>query len=343
MDTTRLVSWLTQTEEINMASANILRSQGCNAEALLYLGRNVETYTRMGFQLGQAARLCVLIRKWQKWAEEMDHETVEGSKQKATGNSEDTMWARPVGVGRETRFLELFRKIKEETPDAARLSNPRERFSLPFPFCGSRRPTDRFSWDHEGRFLYYGREVFGDVLSKVMGLGEYGYQELYISGSLGWGKSYLLGALVCHLMGLGKRVVYAPDARWLNGDCFRYLQDCLNLTFADDIQTLESLGRCQDLPDLQIFANDVAESGTTMYIFLDQANALDEESAGRAPPPIRGEVSLFLARFSYKHLLIQSASGNFKMADLARLAQENVAKMYLNGGLTEVIPYLLLL
>jgi len=98
---------------------------------------------------------------------------------------------------------------------------------------------------------------------------------------------------------------------------------------------LQALGWCQDLQDLQIFANDVAESGITMIIFLDQANALDDESAGRVPASIRGEVSLFLARFSYKHLLIQSASGNFKMADLA---QEIVAQMYMSGGLTEVNP-----
>ncbi|RPB17975.1 hypothetical protein L211DRAFT_799136 [Terfezia boudieri ATCC MYA-4762] len=254
--------------------------------------------------------------------------------QEETGNKHrDNIWPREVAIGRETRFHILLMKIKEETPDATELSNPRESFSLPFPFCGSRRPTDRFSWDREGRFLYYGREVFENVLSKVMKLGEYGYQELYISGSLGCGKSYLLGVLVCYLMKIGKRVVYAPDARWLDEECFRYLQDCLYLTFADDSQILQVLEKCQDLQDLQIFANDVAESGITMYIFLDQANALDDESTGRAPASVRAEVSLFLARFSYKHFLIQSASGNFKMADLARLAQENVAKM--NGGLTE--------
>ncbi|KAF8430307.1 hypothetical protein EV426DRAFT_13255 [Tirmania nivea] len=341
MDTTSLISWLTETKVMNPASANIIRSQGLDAPAMLYLGRNVETYVNMGFQLGQAARLCVLIRKWQQQENEInpvgmdepDYETPEKGKQKE--KHKDNIRPMEVVVGRKTRFHVLLKQIKEQTLDATELSNPKEGFSLPFPFCGSRRPTDRFSWDQGGRFLYYGREVFEDVLSKVMELGEYGYQELYISGSLGWGKSYLLGALVCYLMKIGKRVVYAPDARWLNGECFRYLQDCLHLTFADDSHILQVLRRCQDLQDLQIFANDVAESGITLYIFLDQANALDDESAGRAPAPVRAKVSLFLARFSYKHILIQSASGNFKMADLARLAQENVAKIYMNGGLTE--------
>ncbi|RPB23652.1 hypothetical protein L211DRAFT_849639 [Terfezia boudieri ATCC MYA-4762] len=333
MDTTSLISWLTETKVMNPASANIIRSQGLDAPAMLYLGRNVETYVNMGFQLGQAARLCVLIRKWQQQENEINPVGMD----EPDYETPDNIRPMEVVVGRKTRFHVLLKQIKEQTPDAAELSNPKEGFSLPFPFCGSRRPTDRFSWDQGGRFLYYGREVFEDVLSKVMELGEYGYQELYISGSLGWGKSYLLGALVCYLMKIGKRVVYAPDARWLNGECFRYLQDCLHLTFADDSHILQVLRQCQDLQDLQIFANDVAESGITLYIFLDQANALDDDSAGRAPVSVRAEVSLFLARFSYKHILIQSASGNFKMADLARLAQENVAKMYMNGGLTEIL------
>ncbi|KAF8438304.1 hypothetical protein BGX38DRAFT_911088 [Terfezia claveryi] len=322
MDTTSLISWLTETKVMNPASANIIRSQGLDAPAMLYLGRNLATYWQQ--QENEINPVGM---------DEKDYETPEKGKQKE--KHEDNIRPMEVVVGRETRFHVLLKQIKEQTPDAAELSNPEEGSSLPFPFCGSRRPTDRFSWDQEGRFLYYGREVFEDVLSKVMELGEYGYQELYISGSLGWGKSYLLGALVCYLMKIGKRVVYAPDARWLNGECFRYLQDCLHLTFADDSHILQVLRRCQDLQDLQILANDVAESGITLYIFLDQANALDDESAGRAPASVRAEVSLFLARFSYKHILIQSASGNFKMADLARLAQENVAKIYMNGGLTD--------
>jgi len=50
-------------------------------------------------------------------------------------------------------------------------------------------------------------------------------------------------------------------------------QDCPHLTFADDTQ---ALGRCKDLHDFQLFANDVAESGITMYIFWDQGNTLDK-------------------------------------------------------------------
>ena len=181
MDTTSLISWLTETHEINVASAGILRSHALNAPAMLYLGRSVETYVNMGFQLGQAARLCVLIRRWQELENETslvgmvetDHEIAEQTNQKGTGN----MWPRAVSVSRKTRFHVLLQKVKEITPDATQLSDPKQRFNLPFPFCGSRRPADRFSWDREGRFLYYGREVFKDVLTKVMELGEYDYQE----------------------------------------------------------------------------------------------------------------------------------------------------------------------
>jgi len=172
-----------------------------------------------------------------------------------------------------------------------------------------------------------------------MEIGGYGYQELYINGSLGWGKSHLVGALVCYLMKLGKRVVYAPDAQWLNGACFQYVRDCARLTFADDAEIRGILGKCQDLQDLKNFAGYVAESGITMYIFLDQANALEDQSAGRTPASVRREAAVFLGSLSYSHLLIQCANGNVGMADVARLAQENVLKMYMNGGLTEVILY----
>ncbi|KAF8448389.1 hypothetical protein BDZ91DRAFT_812632 [Kalaharituber pfeilii] len=93
----------------------------------------------------------------------------------------------------------------------------------------------------------------------------------------------------------GKRVLYAPDARWLVRASFEYLRDSFRLAFADDNQTLSELEQCSKMQDLE---------------------GLAQKIAGRA---------------------ITIVSGNFKMADLALLVQEQVAKIQMNGGLTALM------
>lgn len=166
--------------------------------------------------------------------------------------------------------------------------------------------------------------------------GSTGYKEMYITGSLGWGKSHLVCALVCSLMRLNKRVLYAPDARWLTCDSFQYLRDSFELAFADDAETLKDLDDCTTMQHLEKLAQNLAKRGVTMYIFVDQANALETESPGRSSGTIRTELSDSLNRLTFSHILIQSASGNYQRADAACLTQEQVDKVYMNGGCTEV-------
>jgi hypothetical protein len=49
-----------------------------------------------------------------------------------------------------------------------------------------------------------------------------GRKELYIQGTMGYGTSHLIWALVCYLMKLGERVIYVPDCKSLTADPFKY-------------------------------------------------------------------------------------------------------------------------
>lgn len=247
----------------------------------------------------------------------------------------------PGTDAQQTRIdiLNYFQQILELTPDKHTLSDPKIVLHIPYPFKGPHRPSDRFDWNVKGEFTYYGRKDFDILLSRVLSMrlrGGNGYKELYITGIFGSGKSHLICALVCHLMKINKRVVYAPDARWLISDPFRYLRDSLQLAFADDSQALGDIQLCENLHGLELFSEKIAAGGTVMYVFLDQANALDEESAGRSSASARAGLSDFLHRFTYGHFFIQIASGNFAKANRVMLTQENVDKLQFNIGLKDV-------
>ncbi|KAF8448384.1 hypothetical protein BDZ91DRAFT_853548 [Kalaharituber pfeilii] len=278
-------------------SLDIIHKEELDPKALLCLGIDPKIYAKMGMTWGMAGKLTHFIKQLPSLDPQKLISTMDGTE----------------------KFREHFQLIQNETPDISVLSNPLSLSKLPYPYLGTHTPNDRFQWDQHPEHENGATN---------------GYKEMYITGTLGWGKSHLICALVCYLMQQGKRVLYAPDARWLVGASFEYLRDSFRLAFADDNQTLSELAQCSKMEDLEGLAQKIAGRGITMYVFLDQANALDEVSAGRVTKAEREHLCSSLSHLTYSHFFIQCVSGNFKMPDLALLVQEQVAKIQMNGGLT---------
>ncbi|KAF8541845.1 hypothetical protein BDD12DRAFT_979387 [Trichophaea hybrida] len=236
------------------------------------------------------------------------------------------------------KYQEHLERIKCCECDADSLANPTKHLKLPYPYLGPHRPQDRFFWHEDGCFSYQGRKAFKEVLHRVKSMrisGGNGYKELYIQGTMGYGKSHLICALVCYLMKIGERVIYAPDCKSLTADPFKYMRDAFRLAFADSPQIVQMLNQCLDMNALERLAEKIAEFGITMFVFIDQANALDAGSGGRMSSDARAKLMESLSRLSYSHFFIQSTSANFEMAAKALFTQEQVDKLELNGGYDE--------
>lgn len=64
---------------------------------------------------------------------------------------------------------------------------------------------------------------------------------IYVYGTSGYGKSYLLTALVLALIKRGKRVIYFPDCQALVNDKFGTFLDALRFAYHDDSAALHEI------------------------------------------------------------------------------------------------------
>ena len=96
------------------------------------------------------------------------------------------------------------------------------------------------------------------------------------------------------------------------------------------------ISECLDMDALERISVKIADFGITMFVFIDQANALDAGSGGRRSSGARANVMESLCRLGYNRFFIQSASANFEMAAKALFTQEQADKLELYGGYDEV-------
>lgn len=162
----------------------------------------------------------------------------------------------PYGLGEQSAADNLVRRIKDFTPDKKKLSTPGvELIKLPFPTLSIRKPTDRFALDTDRNLEYIPRRKFSELLFQVEALIEQPDRAsaIWFYGTIGYGKSYILAALVCFLMKSGHRVLFLPDCRtWLD-EPEAYLQDAMRLTWADDSVTLREIDGMKTVPEMAFF------------------------------------------------------------------------------------------
>jgi energy-coupling factor transporter ATP-binding protein EcfA2 len=183
-----------------------------------------------------------------------------------------------------------------------------------------------------------GRESFHDLWKLVSAMNaDGGNSQIHVYGTMGFGKSHILAALAGLLARKGKRVVYLPDCRQMVVHPLVYIQSALLCTFADPPSSAmrAKIRRLKSNDDLLAFCSSIQ---TPMYFIVDQMNALEAEELNEDSIPNSAKFDLvkLLQEIFLGHLVIKSASANYRTAQYTRQRQLGEEQISMMGGLSEV-------
>src|SRR5207248_2589765 len=91
---------------------------------------------------------------------------------------------------------------------------------------------------------------------------------VWLYGTRGYGKSYMLAALVCYLVAQDERVVYIPNCRELLKDSVKYVQAAMLFAWADDSTAQEEIIKLHNEDAISAFF----DSQKPLIIVVDQKN-----------------------------------------------------------------------
>lgn len=122
-----------------------------------------------------------------------------------------------------------------------------------------------------------GREIFRRLVIAVKNLEKsQTYQELWLLGTKGYGKTCLLNALMCYLVFLKRRVIFIPDAWATTMDLVSTVRMALLFAWANNRQKIHEimlLKTCQDMINF-IRENPRDESGQKIILIIDELDEL---------------------------------------------------------------------
>ena len=128
-------------------------------------------------------------------------------------------------------------------------SDPAKKLYLPFP-CIDSAPSDRFTISDDGAFTYIDRECFSQVYEAAKALNSTaGIRQIYLKGSMGFGKSYVLAAVWSKLKE-DKRVAYILDCALLVSKPVRVLSSALYLAFRSDREMIKDIAKAASVREL---------------------------------------------------------------------------------------------
>ncbi|CAG8715084.1 6092_t:CDS:2, partial [Racocetra fulgida] len=242
--------------------------------------------------------------------------------------------------GQESKKVKLVAtasKIMEgimKLPDICNVySDPKNFLLLPFPYPGSNLPVDRFAIDEDGLFTFMGRKEFINILNQINTFkSRTGYMEMFIYGTVGYGKSHILTAIACFLFRIGRRVVYLPDCRKLAVDPIEYIKSALFLTYVNnDVKTSE-INTCESFDQIIKFCRSLDE---TLYFIVDQMNALDECNDTGINPEKKRQVKENIDKLCWNHFYIKSSLASNHAVLHLKQKQTNEKKITFYGGFDE--------
>lgn len=244
----------------------------------------------------------------------------------------------PVSASQLTAYHDLYSRIRGAELTLDLCSAPGEETKIPFPFWGNQCPV-RFHL-REGCFTYMGREIFTDLYNSIQSFERaLDFRKIYLSGTSGYGKSYLLAALACLLIKEDKRVVYLPDCRAMLEDFGGYLTSSLLLCFANSgARQLEVKACGEDVQRLIGFCKRLANYGESLTLIVDQYDALDweEPGVGEIANEHKEKIDLWIRNIAYHHAIVKGASASYKAAAHMKEKQVKDIKIGVYGGYTKV-------
>lgn len=230
-----------------------------------------------------------------------------------------------------------------------RFADPKECILLPFPYAGV--VPRRFQLDgQENSFRFYGRTAWKSIYVRVKAMNALQNNRLYLHGTMGVGKSYLLAGLVCQLQREGVKVVYLPDCYELllcepsvlyilpSLYCAFYQDPVLGRKVKELAQSFLEKGRTrEDLEwEMVMFCNLAAQVERHILWVIDQADALDNGEHDRVSRKKKIQTCRLLDGLSSKHMKLVSSTANYSATkyDQVRATSESQISMYM--GLDDV-------
>lgn len=157
----------------------------------------------------------------------------------------------------------------------------------------------------------------------------------FIYGTIGWGKSHLLAAMVCLLMRKGRKVVYLPDCKAMLRDPVDYFRSALLLTYAAQPTVQAQVVELLTIEDVIFFC----KRHTDLTYIIDQYNALeqdtqkdDKEMLEKKKASARGMIE----RATCDRAVVLAASANNLTARIIHDKQLHMNIQTLFGGMDEV-------
>jgi hypothetical protein len=235
----------------------------------------------------------------------------------------------------------LHAKLQNVNSDPGWYSNPCNKDTLPFPFLYTRLPQDRFALSSSSStFEFMGRERFSDVWKEINAMVQgIGFPQLYIHGTMGYGKSHILAALACLLARTGRPTVYIPDCRQAAADPLPYIQSALLCTFTGPLWSArrDLIRSLMSTDDVLNFCRGLAKTNR-LYFIVDQINALESEAPEKDQLTNAQKEALrkLLSQLYIGHYSVTSSSANYRTAMHMHQKQTGETKIEMMGGFSEV-------
>jgi hypothetical protein len=227
---------------------------------------------------------------------------------------------------------ELFAAIKSITADEKQFASAETWLGLPFPFIGA-IPSDRFPPTVKRMFRYMGREKFIELRKTFAWLSVDGYRKMFLFGTMGYGKSYILAALVCFLLRSDRRVVFLPDCKAMVIDRLDYLKKALLLALHDDKDAQDEIATLQDDDSVVRFC----KAHKDLIFVVDQYNGFDyDPEDDPIQTNLKGEAKQLVDRAASETVILKAASANNHTSREDQAKQTHTLKLKWLGGFSEV-------
>ena len=246
--------------------------------------------------------------------------------------------------------------------------DPTRLLKLPFPEVHVPfTPFGRFHLDSENCFTYMGRTDFRSIWDKLKTTPT---NEITVFGSEGYGKSFILAALVCYLIressvyrdraasrtaanradpyrtgrsnrGRRPRVVYISNCETLVTRPEVNLRAAFTLAYADDEEMGGQISKLESWDDFLEWTDYRDGAGDEFIFVLDQYNAVDVDLMPGEPTPPNAEMRKQsfrgIEKLRFSHFSILGSSPNSALAKRESSAQEQRGIYHANlyGGLSD--------